>query len=373
VPRRANHEGGIRERDEGVWEASITFDGRRYYVRGKSRTEAQRELNDLKADHRAGELVAPSRVTVGEHLAEWLETVSSDLKPKTVREYEIVVRVWLTPAFGHIKLQHLTPAHIDRQFARWRSEGRAKGGTMLNAYRVLHRALVFAHRWGRIGRNPCDAVPPPRAVRDVPDLWDATESRRFLDALEPGRWESALFTILLGTGCRLGEALAMRWEDIDRDAGTASIRRNVTRLAGEWSEGAPKTRAGVRTVAMPAFTRNHLRDWRTAQLEERLSAGAAWTATGRVVTLPDGRTPSHRQCIDRFEARCEAAGAPRLRMHDLRHLHASMLLAEGLPVPAVSARLGHASPAITMTIYAHALKGQDAVAAGVIEAALTGS
>lgn len=370
MSRRGNQEGNIRQRTDSGWEASVTINGHRYYVRGKTRTEAQRALAELKREHALGELVPRSRVTVAEHLAEWLEAVSADLKPKTVREYEICVRVWLNPAFGSLKLQTLTGAHIDRQFGRWKSEGTVKGGTLLNVFRVLHRALTFAVRWRRIGRNPCDGLEAPKAIRNTPGLWNAQDGERFLATLTPGRWDSAFLAFLLGTGCRFGEALALRWEDVDREAGTASIQRSIAWIRGEWVETTPKTRAGVRSIALPPFVIRHLADWRAAQLETRLAAGSGWVDTGRVLTLEDGRTPSHHQAIDRFEARCGEAGTPRVRIHDLRHLHASLLLAEGLPIPAVSARLGHASPAVTMTVYAHALRGQDDAAAKAVQSAL---
>ena len=370
MPRRTNHEGSIRRRDDGGWEASISFDGQRYYARGKTRAEALRALGDVKQEHSRGELVPPSRVTVGEHLAEWLEAAQGDLKPKTVREYEICVRVWLIPAFGRVRLQALAGPQIERQFARWKAAGRVKGGTLLNVFRVLHRALVFAVRWGRLGRNPCDGLQPPKAVRETPKLWSRDEAEHFLGSLDSGRWETAMLGLLLGSGCRIGEALALRWADIDREAGTMEVRRSVSRVACAWVETGPKTRAGVRTIVLPDFARSHLAAWRTAQLTARLAAGPDWLAGDRVLTLADGRTPSHHQCMDGLERRCSDAGVPRVRLHDLRHLHASLLLADGLPVPAVAARLGHASPAVTMTVYAHALKGQDAEAARAVEALL---
>jgi integrase len=329
----------------------------------------RRKVAELRRQHAVGELVPPTKVTVGEHLAAWLEAGAGDWKPKTLCEYESVVRVYLAPAFGRVRLQQLTAPQVTAQYARWRKERDIAGGTLLNVHRVLHRALRIAVRQGLVARNVADAVEPPKAIRRRPELWSADEAARFLGSEPDARW-GALWSFLLGTGCRLGEAVGMTWADFDRDAGKARIARSVTWVHCVPVEGVPKTASGVRTITLPDFTLAALRAWRAVQAAERLAAGAEWRGGDKVFTTPAGELPAPWVCAHALARACKRAGLPRLRVHDLRHMHASILLARGLPLPAVSARLGHASPAVTASVYSHALRGQDDAAARAVQGAL---
>ncbi|MBE0610990.1 MAG: site-specific integrase [Dehalococcoidia bacterium] len=367
MPRRGNNEGTIRQRPDGKWEAAVQFNGRRHWLRAASQAEARRGLAELRRKHATGELVPPSRQTVAEHLGTWLEVAGADLRPRTRVDYEWVTRTFLIPAFGHVRLQRLTPAMVARQFAEWNTAGTHSPKTRLNVFRTFSRALTVARYWGLIGTNPLDAVEAPKASRSAPSIWSRDEAETFLALLQPGAWDSTLFLILAGTGCRIGEALAARWEDYDRDTSTLAIHRNVTTIHGAYVEGDPKTQAGKRTIVLPGFVIDGLKAWRPAQLAERLAAGEPWTNTGRIITLPDGASPPHHTAYNRFKGTCGAAGVPKTRMHDLRHLHASFLLSAGLPLPAVSARLGHANSAVTASIYSHAMAGVDSAAAVAIE------
>ena len=365
--RRGNNEGSIRQRADGKWEGAVRLQGRRYWVRATTQAEARRGIADLRRRHQTGDLVPPSKTTVAQHLDAWLEVAGPDLRPKTRLDYDYVIRLFLRPAFGDVRLQRLTAPTVARQFADWHTSNRASGKTLLNVFRVLHRALVVARQWGLVATNPLDAVEPPRASRPPITVWSQDEATRFLATLDGSTWESPLFVTLLATGCRLGEALAARWEDVDRATGALEIRRNVVTIRGQYVEGEPKTHAGTRVVQLPTFAIDVLKAWRTVQLEQRLAQGAAWADTGRIVTRPDGSTPPHYIATRAFRTHQSAATASKMRIHDLRHLHASLLLASGLPLPAVSARLGHASAAVTASIYSHALRGSDIVAADAIQ------
>lgn len=359
----------MRQRKDGSWEACVAFDGRRFWARGRTRAEARQRLADLKRDHAVGELVAPSRVTVAEHMEAWLEANRGNWRPSTASGYEGIVRNYIVPAWGRRKLQALTAADIARQYGRWRDAGVGRR-TLAIIHARLHRALRQAVLWGAISRNPAAGVEPPRSQSRRPQLWSAEEARRFVDGLDGETWDGVLAALLIGGGLRLGEACGLRWEDMAPDASTVTVWRTRTLIRREWVEGEPKTGAGVRTVTLPGFAVEALRRWRRVQAASRLALGPEWEGETRIVTLPGGGTPGRWQAGEKMRRRARALGLPELRNHDLRHLHASILLAEGLPIPAVSARLGHASPTVTMRIYAHALKGQDAEAAATMEAAM---
>jgi len=368
MARRGNHEGNLRLRDDGAWEASVTFDGRRHYARATTQAEARRKLGELRRQHAMAELVPSTRLRLEEHLTAWLEAGRTEWKPKTYREYESVCRVYLIPAMGHIKVQALTASHVANWYARWREERGVTGGTVLNVHRVLSRALTMAVRWGVVARNVAKDIEPPRAARKRPELWSPEEARRFLEAEDDPRWQ-AVWALLMGTGCRVGEVLALRWTDLHRESSTLRVQRTVGHFNRTAVETKPKTAAGARDVRLPEFALAALRIWRAAQATERLAA-ASWEASDAIVTTPEGKRPGPWVVRNALVRTARRAGVHTVRVHDLRHLHASMLLADGVPIPVVSARLGHASPAVTMAVYSHALKGQDETAAAVIEGAL---
>jgi integrase len=220
--------------------------------------------------------------------------------------------------------------------------------------------------WGVIPRNPLDAVEPPRSTHRRPDLWTVEQTRTFVASLDGETWHGTVAALMLGGSLRLGEALGLRWEDVDLDGGAVTVGRTRTLIRRQFVEGEPKTAAGNRVVTLPAFALPVLRRWRRVQAVQRLGTGPAWTGDARVVTLPDGATPSRTQASYRLAVRAKELGLPALRNHDLRHLSASLALAAGITLPDVSRRLGHANVSITATIYAHALEKNDAHVADAI-------
>ena len=284
MARRSNHEGHIRYRSDGRWEGAVMLAGRRHYASGRTRREASRKLASLRERHGAGTLRPPSRMTLTEFLADWLDAGRGDWKPKTYAGYESITRTYWNPELGHLRLQHLTAAHVSQALARWRNEERASGGTLLNVHRCLRRGLQVATYWGYLSTNPADAVEPPKARRRRPTLWSLGELRRFLAAAE-GTDYGALWHLLIGTGCRIGEAMALDWTDFDLDVRSVSINKSVTFLHGERLVLPPKTDAGVRRVVLPEVTVEALRRWRALQARARL---LGWTG------VDSGRVGLHR-------------------------------------------------------------------------------
>ena len=360
MARRGNREGNIRKKGDGRWEASVQFAGRRYWASGRTKAEARTKLTDLKRRHHIGELTPPTRLTVAAFLDQWLAANEGEWKPKTLVGYQALVRNYWQAELGHVRLQQLTPPMIASCYARWKAERRIKGGTLLNVHRCLHRALRVAVLWGYIPNNPADRVEPPKASRSRPKLWTPDQARHFLDVTKHDRWH-LLWSLLLGTGCRLGEALGLEWSDIDFDQGAVTIARSISYPRRSARVVVmPKTEAGRRTVQLPDVT--------LAVLAERLRGCVEIEERGGgpVVTLADGGLPNQWQARTAFLRACGVAGVPRIRIHDLRHLSASLLLADGTPLPVVSARLGHASTAVTAAIYSHALAGGDEQAADAL-------
>jgi len=226
---------------------------------------------------------------------------------------------------------------------------------------IFHRAFRDAVRWDRLVRNPCDTADPPKpgsTHRSTMRTWSADQVATFL-AVTSGDWLGAAWWLLATTGLRRGELLGLAWEAVDLDAGLLSIRRTLVttqaRRAGDpgmaWSE--PKTDKGWRTVALDPATVGALRTHRTRQLEERLAAGTTYDDQGLVFCRPTGE-PIHPKTLSwYFTQAIKRTRLPKIRLHDLRHSHATLALKAGIHPRVVQERLGHANVGITLDTYSH--------------------
>lgn len=327
-----------------------------------TKRDAQRYLTEQLARLAAGTYVAPARTTLGEMCEQWLEVQRSRLRPSTWESYCGMLRGRVVPELGHIALQQLTAARIDQLYARLLSDGRADGSGGLSArsvrytHVVLRRALGDAVRKNLLARNPTDAADPPSASEaKAPTMrtWDAGEVARFLEHITGDRLAAA-WRLAATTGLRRGEVLGLRWRDCDLDAGRVTIVQTLIEGPREPRLSKPKSGRG-RNVALDAGTVQALREHRKAQASERLAWGPAYRDTGLVFCREDG-TPIWPRTFSRtFEGHAKNAGVPPIRVHDLRHSWATAALGAGVHPKVVQERLGHASVAITLDIYSHAI------------------
>ncbi len=221
---------------------------------------------------------------------------------------------------------------------------------------ILHRAFKDAVRWGRLPRNPCDAADPPRGGQksDGFQTWDAASLRQFLasSAASDDRLH-ALWVLLATTGMRRGEALGLRWSDVDLDAGRLRVVQTIISVRGQVTVGEPKTARGRRPVALDPSTVAVLRGHRKRMLEERLLAGEDFADEGLVFHRPDGTSLRPESVSDTFKRRVKAQGLPPLTLKGLRHTWATLALEQGIHPRVVQERLGHSTIAITLGIYSH--------------------
>lgn len=231
---------------------------------------------------------------------------------------------------------------------------------------ILHAAVREAVRLDWIARDPLTVVRRPAIRRRPFPAWTDDEWAAVWAAIvdEP---RAVAVWLAVATGFRQGEVLALRWADYHAAARTVTVARALKALPGPAVFGPPKTEAGARTVAIDAGTVRRLAAHRAAQNRQRLTAGEAWQDHDLIVARPDGRPEKGATLSSWWTDRQVAAGVPHLRWHDLRHLHATVLLGEGTALPEVAQRLGHASPAITLAIYGHVLAEADRAAAHVAD------
>jgi integrase len=342
--------------------------------------EAKVARNAARTAADQGTAVAATRITVREYLEEWLEASAARVRPTTLVSYTLHVRRYIVPAIGAGRLQQLTPAMIDKMNAALLKSGRmprrklAEGekppppqglspATVRRCGATLHKALRDAVRKKLIPYNPADAVDLPRvkAGGDAPEdlrVWTRLQLDRYLAHIA-GERLYPMWRLAAWTGMRRGEIAGLTWGDVDTDTGTLTVRRarvNVT--SADVRESKPKTARGRRRVELDEETRVALAAWRERQEAERKAWQDTWSGDDLVFTLEDGTALRPDYLSRTFQARAARAGLPVIRFHDLRHTHASLLLAAGVPVKVVSERLGHSTVAFTMDVYQHVLPGQ---------------
>lgn len=337
----------------------------------RTKKEAEAARNEWQAAADGGTAVKNTNLTVEALCAAWLDVQRPALKPRTLVHYERTVNRQIVEHIGGLLVQRVQPVTVDTLYALLRSQGRSE-----DAVRRVHMRLrqVFTYAMKRriVTVNPVLAVDAPTARPAAPTILTAPQIGRFLTFAGSDGYRP-LWLLLVQTGLRRGEALGVRWRDIDLDRGQLSVRQCVESLAGKPHIQTPKSAAARRTLTLFPESVAALKAHRTRQLQRRLQA-AGWddhdlvfcTATGGPL-YPDNVLRSLKAIRTKANTKAEEendrdALLPDFDIHDLRHTHATHLLAERWAVPVVSRRLGHAHPGVTMTIYAHALsdvQGED--------------
>jgi integrase len=282
--------------------------------------------------------------------------------------YRWICRKRIGPALGNIPLVSLSPLHI-QDWYRDRLPASLSTTTLRKYHTVLYAALRQAVKFRLISANPADAVESPNRRHIEMKTWDAAQVRTFLDATANDPL-GAMWRLVVMTGLRQGEILALTWDDIDLDRGTVAVRRGV--ILGEKGRefGPTKSRAGQRQVALPASCVSALRAHRARQAEQRLAAGPAWRDQGLVFPRYDGDVYPPSSLRKRWTDTVKEAGLPYIRFHDLRHTSATLSLALGEHPKIVQERLGHSSIRMTMDRYSHVTPNMQREAADRLDQAI---
>lgn len=362
-PGRGGYVGKVRVTDPS------TGASRRVTVRGKTRKEVRDKLREVVKRSEAGRAVVDSRLTVKAYLERWQDAglVARGRGRSTVQGYRYAIERQLVPFLGDLPLNRLRPSDVERFLVAM-----AKGevgerkrpyaeSTIRTSFTVLKLALDDAVRDGLLARNPAASVTRPKVSRQEARVLTPDETRRLLKAAEKHRLYPWL--ILVGSlGLRKGESLALRWEDVDLEAGTLKVTGTLNRFRGEdgkWQleRGEPKAKSR-RTLDIsetPALV-ELLRKVKRSQAEERLKAGAAWTEKGVVFSTPLGTYVDPRNALRAVKGWAEKAGLDAgVCVHTMRHTSATAQLDAGLSPKVVAEVLGHSDTRVTMETYAHAL------------------
>lgn len=372
--------GSITRRGKNSWR--IKFDLGTDPVTGKRQTrfhtfrgtkaQAQIEAAKLIAGAATGQYVDASKETVTQFVERWLrDWAAANVSNKTFTRYEQLLRKHVCARVGNLPIQKLKAANLQSIYAGMARDGLADR-TRLHVHRVVHRMLRHAAQWGVVHQNAAALADAPTVVGKEVEILTPAQVQAVLAKLR-GRTLYPIAAVALGTGMRRGELLALRWQDVDLDGAALQVERSLEQTKrGGLVFKAPKTRYGRRRITLPASTVAELRTHWKAQQERRLALGLGKAPESALVfSAWDGSTRSPNALTKEWSKAMDAAKIS-ATLHSLRHTHASTLIASGLDVLTISRRLGHGSPAITLSVYGHLFKTDDR-AAQIMEAALAGT
>lgn len=372
--KRADGEGTVVQRADGRWMAAtfvLNDEGRRKrkYVYASTQQAVVEKLSAAREKTRKGVPVPAERETLKSFLTRWVEN-RAGIRPRTRASYKWLIEQHIIPELGGIKLARLTIGQVETFLAGKRRSGLSARTTQYLLV-LLRMALTKAEKEGLVGRNVARLAEGPKVERHETVPLTLAETRKFLTALQGDRHE-ALFVVLAARGLRLGEALALRWVNLDLDSSSPSLRvtHTLQQIGKEWELAPPKSKTSVRTMRLSGSVVEVLRRHRARQAEERLAAGPLWQDNAFVFATPIGRPLDQSNVRRAFLGILGRAGLPRRRVHDLRHGAATLLLQQGENLKQVSAALGHSRIATTADVYAHVIDALDEQGSDRMEAAL---
>lgn len=363
--RAAQGSGTIRQRKDGRWEARFTV-GRdpgtgkqvQRSVYGSTQKEVRQKLAQITAELDAGTYSKPSKMTVGEWLDIWERDYLGSVKRSTAQLYHHQIHLYLRPAFGAVKLEHLSTHHIQRFYNSLAGERDGKGPlspkTVKNIHGIFHKALQQAVSIGYLRFNPSDACTLPRVEKAEIKPLDEQQISAFLHAIQGHRYET-LYKVALFTGMREGELLGLMWDCVDFEAGTITVKRQLRReqkKGGEYYISTPKNGKG-RIISPAPSVMQLLRVHKAQQAKKRLQLGPMWTDMGLVFPDDTGGYLSSKSVYSCFKRIMARLGTPSTRFHDLRHSYAVAAIRAGDDIKTVQGNLGHHTAAFTLDVYGH--------------------
>ncbi|MDD5368951.1 MAG: site-specific integrase [Anaerolineaceae bacterium] len=353
--RRGHGEGTIFYRDDKkIWVGEITLpNGSKQTKYAKTQTEVKDWVLQQRTAYKNGVLVANNQVTVGEFLDKWMEeVVRYQVRETTYYCQSVIIRKHIKPYLGEVRLVKLTPSHLQNLLAVKSREGYSKR-TVKYIHTIVKQLLGQAKKWNLVATNIAEVVSYPKVDRKPVEPLTQQQANYFLSLLKEDRLYP-LYVVFLSTGLRRGEALGLKWQNVDLVNGLLYIKGIIVNIKGKtvWAE--PKTEASRRLVALPEFTQSVLIDHKLHQNVE-----SEW-----VFCTSKGTPFSPRNILRHFKKMAAQAGLPpETTIHSLRHFFVSYALAQGVPVKDVQAIVGHADFRTTAQIYGHLMQGAQMAAA----------
>ncbi|MCL6455098.1 MAG: site-specific integrase [Alicyclobacillus sp.] len=345
---------------------------RKWFSGFNTRKEAEKALAAKIHEIETGSYVMPTKETVETYMTRWLEDKQPQVRYHTHRKYAWLVNNHIIPRIGHIELAKLKPAQLQTFYTRLlEGEDALSPRSVVHIHRLLHEALDRAVKWGLMSRNVVDAVDPPKADRYQANVWTPEQAMHFLDEVrrrESRYWPA--FVLAVMTGMRQSELLGLKWTDVDWEHAQVSVQRTLNYIDRQPVFRDLKTDRSRRNVALSDLAIEALRYQRALQAEDRLFYGSSWEGTDTILSTASGAPLSQNTLNTVWQRLLPTIDVPKIRFHDLRHTHASLLLQQGVHPKIVSERLGHATVQITLDTYSHVLPGMQKSAANQLDQVL---
>ncbi len=356
---KRRNRGNIRYRGRDQWQIKITLPGAKTLfetVHGK-RGDAARRLTELLGQLDSGLPLQRTKLSLGDYLSAWLrDVVAVRNAPRTLDAYSTIVKLHIIPALGRLPLNKVAPSDIETMEAALITKGLSRN-TVHHVHVALSKAFTDAMRKGVLHYNPCKMMDAPTPGRYEVKLPDSEAVKRMLEA----SWQTLygmMFHFMAFTGVRRGEAVALKWENVDIERGVVSIVESAQRIGRRGILiQPPKSAAGRRGIALDPGTIALLREHRGKQLLHEIELEGAYQDRGYVFPNSLGNVQDPSVVTRNFEKLVRQTGSPHIRLHDLRHAHAAGLIRANVHVRVIQERLGHASAAFTMQVYGHVTEG----------------
>jgi len=355
--------GSVRQKSKNSWQIQIYTgkgpDGtpQRHFETVKGRKgDAQRRLTELLSSLDKGVYTPPGKLTVGEHLRNWLNSyVKANCAPRTIDSYRSTIENHLIPGLGHHTLKDLKRQAINEYYAKALDKPLSAKSVRYH-HRILSHALKDAIEQGILGINPCDSARPPKADKKKARTWELSEVATLLDAASDSQFYPVIY-MALSTGLRQGELLALRWRDLDLNKRSISVSRTFYKRQGVAEFRQTKTSHSSRYVSMTPKLAAYLREYREERESLFLHFGRLLRRDDLVFCNSEGEPLDPSVLSHSFQRIVKIAGLENLRFHDLRHGFASLMFHQGAKPKVISEALGHASVAFTMDVYSHIIQG----------------
>jgi len=376
--RRTYGEGSTYQRaSDSRWVGSLRYEdpltgaSRRSTVYGATEREVVRKLSAIRKRLDAGAPAKDVGVSLDAYAASWIESTLevSDRKASTKTLYAGLTKTHIIGSpLGALGLKRINPPAVERFLLALRKSGKSDS-TIRQIYTVARAILDAAVRDGLLARNPVAAVKRPKVTASEATYLSPAQVAALLKAAEPSRY-AAVFEFLVHTGLRRGEALALRWTDVDMTNHLARVRGTLARVDGDLVVTAPKSERSNRTIPLSDPATAVLKGVKVRQAAERLRAGSVWTDTGHVFTTEFGQPCDPRNALRALKVAATATGLDGIGLHTLRHSAASVMLSAGVPLKVVSDLLGHSGISVTADVYGHVSPDVSRAAVDVLGMAL---
>ncbi|OAH59400.1 integrase [Domibacillus aminovorans] len=317
-----------------------------------TKKEAEKALTVLLNELNQGLYIEPSKQAYSDYIHFWLNIKAHEMSIQTLKAYKSYLKNHIASSLGTLSLASLTPMHIQGFVGELRRKGLSEW-TVKRIFNVVNASLNAAVKMELIQKNPASTIEKPKVITKETAIWNISEVALFLKHSISSPYFIA-YLLAITTGMRQGEILGLRWKDVDFENECLYIRQTLTHDGKEFKEGA-KSKASNRSVGLDTITLSTLKQHRKQIATNKLKLGAAYIDNDLVVCSANGKPINPRNLLRSFYNLLEKSSLPKIRFHDLRHTHASLMLQQGENIKLISERLGHSSIKITLDTYSHVL------------------